>query len=1182
MKRAALFLFGLILSLQMTGDSAAWCQENETVAGAAEPVQPAAQEAAADEVEDSALSQWDRLIYVPFRELQNVLGSDDASVVIPYKQYLELLRHYLADQSTTTMSPAAVITSASYSAMVEDDVVRITAELNLNVLEESAWVKVPVSFGAAAIGTVQPNDGSVLLQGNGDGAYELLLKGPGTRTVTIELLAMIQTSPESRSFRIACPPTGISNLEVTVPEPEQAIEISPRQVMLPGPEAVAGTTTVRASLGSTDHFEVKWNPRAGSKPVMDLLSSATNQTETRIEAGLIQAESKLSWEILRGELREVVLLAPKNARIIDVLAPGGNLRSWEIDDSAETHQQIRVELLSPATGRFDLTVQTERSPEGDTFQVIGRDDQGAVHGVHADGVVREAGRITVTTDAALTSAVLTQSGVKQVEAISEAKGDTESRSAWEFSGMSARLVMQIRPVEPRLLVQHAAQVVFRDDELRLRSVLNYTVERAGVFQLVIAVPDTLTIDNVTADGMSEFNVDKESGNVTLSLSRKRQGAIAVTIQAHQKYDATAEDSELEIPTVVPQGTERETGTLTIYAPQFLDVLTVDERLTGLFPARDASAPDISRLRLIGVWNFSRRPILMVTRTSPRPAQVAATIATTAQFEPEVVKVSSLINFNIQNAGLDTLRIAVPESVSENVRFEPAAPGISIRQRNRAAAAEDSWVTWTLVLQDETTGSVPISVNWEVPLNGDAPDAADGATDEERVRQFVVTPARVLPPFDDSQSERRKVTLTQARGEVRLLRHESLSITAESTGETQEAIDVRELELMPQEGYLAFRYFSQPVSVSVSIREHEIHEVVQTVVSRAAVEVVTEKQPLASWRCRFLLTTSERQRLRINLPAGAELQAPLLDDKRTTMEEASDVQSEEGWDAYYVNVSRETTSDTAFLLTIQFRCPIVDPELLPYEGRGGLQILRLPTIGDDDGSSVIQQTQLAIWAPKDIAFIGQPDRWTQVGLSEFSLLRPLDAPTTSRGSGFMDGWLDRSSTSDFATQGHLAVFRAVGRQTLIETSWWNRPFVVWVVSGTILALGLILRRTTWENKVTMVLLAVFGVSLWTFRDGYAALQFATAAIPGAAAVLVLWLLGLLLGRHAEHPAGTTAAPAAAASAATTPASGSPPEASPDPPRKLPADAAGDSTDARHSAASDDQQKSDDDSEGDQQA
>jgi hypothetical protein len=819
---------------------------------------------------------------------------------------------------------------------------------------------------------------------------------------------------------------------------------------------------------------------------------------------------------------------------VDVTSSSGRIRAWNAVAVGDTHQQVRIELLSPVTDRLQVELQTERGMTADTVQLVGRSADGRVQGVHADGVVRESGRVILTTDPSLTTVVKLQSGVKQVDAGSGSKGATaEARQAWEFSGLSGQLVLQTKPVEPRLLVNHDVQLIFSDDELRVRSELKYTVERAGVFQLVLTVPAALIVDRVSADGMSEFNVDKDSGRITLSLAQKRMGDIGVTVLAHQPFDAAAENRETELPTVTPEGVERETGTVTLYAPQFLDVSTVEDKLVGLFPARDVQVQALARLRHIGTWSFTRRPVALFVQTSPRPAQLAAAVGTTARVEPEIVKLNSVVSFDIQNAGIDTFRIAVPEAVASDVRFQAVSPGHAIQQRTKAEQAEDGWVTWTLVLQEEAMGNVRIAVDWEVTpaaaaaavatpsVAGGQAVAANsaGATGSAPAgdRSFVLQPPRVLLPFTADQAERRRVTLTQTRGEIRLLRHESLSITAVGQGDTMESVDVRELELLEQDGYLAFRYFSQPASANVQIRRHDIHEVVATVVSRASVEIVTEKQELASFRCRFRVTTSERQRLRVDLPAGSELQAPLLNGQRTTVERATDVEETEGWEAYYVSISREQTSDQDFLLTLQFRCPIVAAGQITYDRYGGIQILRLPLPGTADGSTVLQQMRLAVWAPKDVAFIGDPQHWTQIGRPYFSWLRLYDSPSSLTAAAELNDWIGDTSggAGDFATVGNVAVFRAVGRQEQIEAHWRNRPFLFWLISGTLVLVGLILKGTSWENRISIVLLAAFAVSLWALQDGYAALQYVTAAVPGLLIVAGLWVTGLLLGRSDRH-------------------------------------------------------------------
>jgi hypothetical protein len=1080
----------------------------------------------------SLAERWDRLIYVPFRELQKVFDNQGASVVLPYAEYLDLMKRAVGVSPAVT-SQEVVLMSSTWTAMVEQDLARISVELKINVIREKGWARLPVNFGAAAIGKVEPADGTVLLKGTGQGTYELLLKGAGQKTVTLELLATVQTSPEDRSFAVQCPPAGIAELTVTIPEADQTVRITPIQVLLPpGDMAAEGRTVVKASLGATDRFEVHWNPRVSAKPVMDLLTSATNDTATRIEQGLVQSKTVLNYEVLRGELREVTVLVPKDARIIDVVSASGRIRSWRAEAVGETHQVLKAELLTPATDRFQLEIQTERPIEGTTLQLIGRSEDGKVQGVHADAVVREAGRLSVATDPSLTTVIKTQTGVKQIETGSAAKGAQATiTNTWEFSGSAGALVVELRPVEPRLLVSHRMQYVFRDDELRLRSVLKYDVERAGVFQLTLKVPESLTIDSVSADGMSEFQVDKGTGRITLSLTQKRLGAIEVTVQAHQSFDSSADNSELQLPTLVPEGVERETGIVTVYAPEFLDVITVDEKLVGLFPARDAAVDALPRLRHIASWSFTRQPIALFVRTTPRPAQISASVGTTVNVEPEIVKQSAVITFEIQNAGIDTLRIAVPEAVATDVRFRTISPGHTIQQRDRAAQAESGWVTWTLVLQDETTGTVQVGVDWDVRMNKDAvtpapaTPAAGGApasqSEAPAEQSLVIEPPRVLPPFTDDQASRRRVALTQVRGEIRLLRHESLSLTAASQGETTEAVDVRELELMEQEGYLAYRYFAQPASATIGIRRHEIHEVASTVVSRCAIDVMTERQMLASWRARFRITTSERQRLRIDLPIGCDLQAPMLNDGRTTIEKATDVRAADQWEAYYVNISRETTSDQEFLLSLQYRCPIVEEGTRPYTGRGKPQLLRLPVLGESGGSTVVQQIRIAVWAPEEIVFLGDPPLWTLDGAVMPTPLNPLRTGSAISAARDMNEWIDPSglATGDFATQGSVTVYRAVGAQPEITLTWWSRPFLVGMISGTLVLIGFILRLTSWENRINVVLLAIFVAALFSLRGDHATSQYLAMAWPGLLVVGGIWLTGLLIGQKPEHRSGS---------------------------------------------------------------
>ena len=1083
-----------------------------TPAGFSQDAKP---DAAAETGNETKLNSWDRLIYVPFKKLEQVFDNQNASAVIPYGEYLELLQNYLNDKSGDIRSPDAVITESHFKGNVEKDVVRLTGEFHVMVLKEQGWARLPLQFGDAAVGQVTANDDTrTLLRGIKKGHYELLLNGSGQHTITIELLATVKTSPEHHSFRINCPAVGISDLTLTIPKPDQAIEIAPLQVLLPLENEKDDQTTIAASLGATNYFEARWNPEAGSKPIMDLLTSVKNRTSIRIEPGLIQSSASLQYEVLRGELTEVSCLAPLDAQIIDVVSSSGRIRQWKSTVIDKSHQQIRIELLTPVTDQFHVQIQTERSMTDETVQLIGKSKDGLLQGIHAGNVVRESGRLTVETDSSLTTMIRSQSGVKRTDAeITETTNVTAIRQAWEFSGTTGTLIVAAAPVEPRIAVDQAAQIIFDNDQLRLTSQLKYNVERAGVFQLNLAYPKNLTIDSVYADGMSEFNVDTTEGKLTLSLTQERRGNIDVRIKAHQRFDGSIESHETIIPAITPLDVAADKGTITVFAPQFLDVVTVDEKLTGLSPTEAAGDRKIGSAVQVVAWKYSSQPYSLSVRTAPRAAQIAASTATTARISPGIVKISNVVTFNIQNAGLDTFRIAVPESIADDVRFKAVNGRHTIQQRNKATAAEDGFITWTLTLQNEITGTVQLNAEWETRL--------EDLENSSESQALEISPARVLTPFVAGEDSKRKVALTQTKGEIKLQRHESLSISAEELSETIERIDIRELELLSKDGYLAFRYFSQPASIRVSVRRHETHRVVATVVSRAAVEIVTDKQPLAAYRCRFVVTSSERQRLRVDLPAGADLQTPLLNSTRTTFERARDVTADDGWDAYYVNISREATSDQEFRLAFQFRCPISEPDSFPYEGQGSKQILRLPKIGNADGGTVIQETQLAIWGPKDIAFVGEPRHWNIAGRPTWSFWNPMVSPTADREAHKLNEWIGgEGGGTEFSRQGNVTVYRTLGGQAQIQVVWWNRPFLVTVICGALLFVGFILRHTSWENRLTLTIVGCLAIALWSLNDSSETLQFVSAGVPGLIAVAGIWLSSFLFATKPDQSVDET--------------------------------------------------------------
>jgi hypothetical protein len=1064
----------------------------------------------------------DRDVYLPYRDLKSVFEKLGAAAVIPYGEYLQ---HWIEEHAPTTgKKPVeAVITSAAYTATIEKDLARIKAELTINVLGKP-WVEVPIRFGEAAVGKVEGAGDKVLLRGTGDGAYSLLLGEAGEQKVTLELVARVRTSPDGREFAFESPTVGITTLELAIPEKDQTVEIKPRLVNLPV-DAADGQTRVKANLGSTGSITARWHPRASIKPEMELLTSVTSLTQVSVEDGLIHTDAYLTYEVLRGQLEQVRIAVPKDHRILDVTA-GAKVKGWKTEDAAQ-HQIVTVELLSGVEKQLTVEVHTERKLPDGPFDVAGRTEAGESRGIHALDAVRESGQVVLRGGADLTLTLTEQQGVIRIEAGQVAERIRADRGlAFKFYTPQFTLQALAKPVEPRITVVHNAQLVFHEDELRLTAALTYTVERAGIFELKLLVPDDLTIDDVQCPAMKEYNVDDASRVLTISLSQKTQGQIAVQAKGHRDYQAGSDMAELPLPLLEPQNVERETGSVYLYARESIEVVTNEQGVQAAQPLPAPPGQRIDDAQLTAAWSFTRRPVTIPVSTKRKSARLNAAVATTINVLPQSTEVTTLLDYVAQFAGIDTFQFRVPESVSDRVQIEavqtePSSPAI---KQKTAAAAEDGWVTWTIVMQREVLGRQRFSITWDLKpaAAGDAAAPADAGAAGPASDEFTVQLVRALAA--PAAQGRDEVTLTRVEGQIAIQKDRALSVSADATGGDVEPIDIRELTLLPQTGTLAFRYFKQPdegaIEVKLGRTRHDIQEVVSTVVSRALVEIVTGEDETAVFRCRMKVKSTERQRLPIDLPVGLELLGVFVDDREVKLEKTGTTPAERDWESYYVNVARTKSSDEEFLLTFQFRWNVNPPLGGSRFGRGEIA-LPLPLLGGHgENAAPVQELRVVVWVPHEYALVGDPDKF--VLDRKPRLLSSLFGTPAQTDLGNLDGWIGGGGATSFPTEGRVGYgYSNLGGARRLKVVWWNKLSMTLILSITVAVIAWILGRTSWENKLWVLLVAAFAAALVGLYDSHLLAHALSAAKYGLAFLVGWWLVtGLFgVGRRAAAVAAT---------------------------------------------------------------
>jgi hypothetical protein len=507
---------------------------------------------------------------------------------------------------------------------------------------------------------------------------------------------------------------------------------------------------------------------------------------------------------------------------------------------------------------------------------------------------------------------------------------------------------------------------------------------------------------------------------------------------------------------------------------------------------------------------------------------------------------TVINYAVLFAGIDTFRFAVPEAVAGDVQIESADPaGSPVKQKSRADAAQDGWVAWTVVMQRELTGRIPLRVRYDLKPE-----------ETNKVAEIAVEPLRVLdaPGKTDAAGA---IIPAAVSGEIAVQKDRALSVSAK--GDDLEPIDVRELTLLPQEGNLAYRYFKQPeklatpFKLSLTATRHEIQEVVETVVSQALVEIVVTEEKVATYRCRYRLKTSERQRLPIELPKDVEILDMFVAGKRVDPEKDAGKAESRDRAAFTVNVARATPSDEPFVVSLVFRAPF---DKNPLGGRGGNLKLQLPRFGGEAKPGYpavpVQQLRTAVWVPKEFTLVGTPKDFTPEQPTRIDLV--AGAVGYSLSTAHLDSWFADSSGAAgtgfaFTTAGRAYAYGRLGAADAIEISYWRTNWFTWVISGAVAVIAIVLAYTSWENRLSILLLVAFGCAMYALHDADQTLNGIAAARWGIAAMVAYWLIHALNGPR-QKPAPAVLVPADPGTAVSSMAAVIPPPAASAPPADSP--------------------------------
>lgn len=425
--------------------------------------------------------------------------------------------------------------------------------------------------------------------------------------------------------------------------------------------------------------------------------------------GVVNGRHRITLRPTQGRVSELVLRVPEEFTVGDVSE--GPVGSWRFDPRT---RELRVAVEPAQEGAFSLTVETQRG--SGTLPV-----DLTLSPLRVNGSAGEVGLLALAFGDEAQPDTVMPKGLSRVNAEdfdakllpADAKGQPLAllQRVFRYGAEDASLAVKVAAVAPELRAESKLLVSLGEDRLVFAADLAVTITRAGVFRLVLDVPENLEIESATGDALSHWTVANEGGKrrVTLHLKGRTIGRQEFAIS--MSGPSTGTQASWNVPRIAVRDASRETGTLVIVPERGLQVRSVSRaRVSQLDPrelgegeqVQDAMRPGALAFRLLQAdWQLA----LGIERLD---AWITAQVLHEVTLREGQLLHRAALRYRIENAAVKSLRIRIPgldAAAAGTVRA--SGPGVG-----DLVPVEGSSGEWEIRFQRAVAGEAAVDLEYQ--------------------------------------------------------------------------------------------------------------------------------------------------------------------------------------------------------------------------------------------------------------------------------------------------------------------------------------------------------------------------------------------------------------------------------------------------------------------------------------
>lgn len=1045
-------------------------------------------------------------IYVPYDKLTDVFETEGQGVFLPYAEFQRLWR-------TAQGAPAGVgeapfkylISTARFTGQVEGQLARLHLELTIDVLADG-WVEAPIGLGDVAVSNVrflEPEEAKVkpLLRVT-NGQYVLMTKGKGRYVLAVDFVRQLEIKPGLHVLKYRMPAAAIATLRLTIPEENLKVDVEPMlaatTTQAQSQEQEGAVTILQAFMGSAEQVQLSWKPKTEAAAELKPVFTAEQFQHLHVAEALISYEATFTYTIRRGGIDSFVIQLPDGFRVTAV--EGENIAKWDIEaagpaEAPDSPQRLEVKLFSAAKEQYLLRVRMERFLQETHAEV-------PLSPMVTAGALQRAGLIGITHSPRRQVELQKPQYLARVDTgrLPEHLRNMSGATAYRFISGDYAAVLAVDTTLPRITVNQLWTLKVEKDRLSLQGSLRYTVERAGIFELNMQLPEPWVIESVgPRELVDDYQVKQGDGRILhVLLTQEQMGEFTLELKARADRPAPTEPVRFVLP--LPDAEN-----LRLYSGQFVLLMPPELRATlkELHQMQAVPASKVKWAPLGEQWMaYEFRDVERGKEAGAsfdivtRPAQVSAVVHRLVDIEPGSVQDKAVVKYHVNYAPVDTFYLKMPQSL---LQWHIRITGSNIKEQGQIneppageaeSTAEDEdlqWVYRRVILQSGVVGNYELTVHVERDFK--APKVGESSTLE------------VAPILAAGR-------LAYQKGHIAIAKADTLAI-GEPTLKNLEPGDptsARDLPHKPhqQKAALAFTYSSPPFQLSLPVAVQEEVKVFTTMSPGVLVEQVLARDGILNSRVTYLLATCQGDRLPITLPGEVQLTAVLLNGNETPLEMGAKAQER------LVRLPPSAGQVSKFVLEIAYSTE-----------KASASSLQAPSLPAD---VPVQQTLWRLWLPKDYRLLSHDrtfsrvaDRQTNEMLSLLNQGQPSAVGFKLPGQGAAYNFV-RSGPP-----GQLSVI-AIGKE------WFS--VMVWAV---IVGVGVLMLKLNGFHRCLVILAAGLLAGILHLYLPLLVRQTVRVGLFAVLLVLVLWMIQWIFVRRPrwKRRAALAGAPGADAKTVNTP-------------------------------------------------